>query len=76
MHFPVPVLRKFAELARRLGFESPQIDALMLYPDSTTEEPEPPSPLLVTSGFSEILKQRCGLPLKQTFEEDRYKPPA
>ena len=66
------VLRKFAELARRLGFESPQIDALMLYPNSTTEEePEPSRPLLVTSGSGEITKQRCGLPLMQTFEEDR-----
>jgi hypothetical protein len=51
------VLREFTKLAHRLGFESPQINALMLYPNSTTEEePEPSRPLLITSSSGEIIK--------------------
>ena len=58
------VLRKFAELAQRLGFESPEITMLKEYPHSTPAAATHTlfKPVLVTSGRGEIKSQRCGLP--------------
>ena len=65
-------LRKFAELAQRLGFESPEISVLKEYPYSTTmtATDTPSKPVLVTTGRGEIKSQRCGLPRKRTYAED------
>ena len=65
-------LRKFAELAQRLGFESPEISVLKEYPYSTrmTATDIPSKPVLVTTGSGEIKSQRCGLPRKRTYAED------
>lgn len=66
------VLRKFAELAQWLGFESLEITTLKEYLHSTPAAPThtPSKPVLVTSGRGEIKSRRCGLPRKQTYEED------
>ena len=65
-------LRKFAELAQYLGFESPEIITLKEYPHSTPAAATHTlfKPVLVTSGRGEIKSQRCGLPRKQTYTED------
>ncbi|KIV81283.1 hypothetical protein PV11_03480 [Exophiala sideris] len=66
-------LRQFAELAIRVGFESPEVRRLL-----DTEEllgssiaPELSRPLLVTSGPGEKLHRRCGLPNLDTFQDDK-----
>ena len=65
-------LRRFAELAQRLGFESPEITMLKENPHSTTEGATniPSKPVLVTSGNGVIKKRRCGLPATGTYKED------
>ncbi|KAI9770687.1 MAG: hypothetical protein M1839_003071 [Geoglossum umbratile] len=66
------VLRRFADLAERLGFESPEITNLKQYPNSTTvRDPEQSGPLLVTSGLGLARDHRCGPPRARDFEEDR-----
>jgi Protein of unknown function (DUF3723) len=67
------VLRQFAQLATRLGFESPEIQKLLEYPDIPDSQAvqAQTSPLLVTLGAGEKLKRRWGLPTTQAFEEDR-----
>ena len=66
-------LGEFADLAQCLGFESPEITALQQYPHPAAAAVTPTlsKPVLVTSGRGEIKSQRCGLPRKQTYEEDR-----
>jgi Protein of unknown function (DUF3723) len=57
------VLRGFADLAERLGYQSPKISNLKQLPNATiTEESNQSMPLLVTSGLGVPIKQRCGLP--------------
>ena len=67
------VLRQYAELATRLGFESPEIDDLMMTPQIPVSQALQPqtTPPLVTSGRGEDIEQRCGLPKLAAFEEDR-----
>jgi len=66
------VLRGFANLAKRLGYQSPKISNLKQLPNVTiTEESNQSMPLLVTSGPRVPRKQRCGLPNAQAHEEDR-----
>jgi hypothetical protein len=66
------VLKRFAALAEQLGFNSPEIKALKgdldPLPILYTQKPVP---LLVTTGPGVSIKQRCGLPHTDTFEEDR-----
>ncbi|KAI9769847.1 MAG: hypothetical protein M1840_003841 [Geoglossum simile] len=65
------VLRRFADLAERLGFESPEITNLKQYPNSTTvRDPEQSGPLLVTPGPGLARDHRCGPPRARDFEED------
>ena len=67
------VLRRFAGLAIRLGFESPEIHELLGNGDDL-ESPvrfASTKPPLVTSGPGEMLQRRCGLPVLDTFQEDR-----
>jgi hypothetical protein len=66
------VLQRFAALAEQLGFNSPQIKELKgdLDPLSIPVTQES-VPLLVTTGPGESMKQRCGRPHADTFEEDR-----
>ncbi len=66
------VLRDFADLADRLGFESPEITALKQCPKSTVARArsERSKPLLVTDGAGEIKKRRCGLPRVEDYVED------
>ncbi|OBT40478.1 hypothetical protein VE00_07893 [Pseudogymnoascus sp. WSF 3629] len=66
------VLRRLADLAYELGFESPQILSMKQYPYSKTrrESPQTP-PLLVTSGNGVDLRHRSGIPRTAAFEEDR-----
>jgi len=74
-HADPTVLREFAELAERLGFESPEITDLKQYP--TTRAPrsqtENPKPLLVTDGAGVKKKWRSGLPsIDQYLEDSKY----
>ena len=67
------VLRRFAGLAIRLGFESPEIHELLRNGDDLESPVRPAStkPLLVTSGSGEPLQRRCGLPILDTFQANR-----
>ena len=67
------VLRQFASLALRLGFESPQIHDMLAWEESAASPIARSStaPVLVTSGPGEKLKRRSGLPVVETFHEDR-----
>ena len=67
------VLRRFADLASELGFDSPEITDLKRYPSSsaTWEDDEQSRPLLVTTGPGLARAQRCGKPRSRAFEEDR-----
>ena len=57
------VLREFADLANRLGFESPEITALEQHPLTALEiRSRPWQRLLVRDGPGEIQKRRCGWP--------------
>lgn len=66
------VLRAFADLASRLGFESPEISALKLYPSSMSAAigSRPSNALLVTDGPGETKKARCGLPRVVSYKAD------
>jgi hypothetical protein len=65
------VLCGFADLAKRLGFQSPKISNLKQLPNVTiTEESDQSMPLLVISGPRVLRKQRCGLLNAQVHEED------
>ncbi len=66
------VLQRFAALAFQLGFKSPEIIALKgdLAPLPILDA-QKPIPLLVTTGPGESIKQRCGFPHTNTFEEDK-----
>jgi hypothetical protein len=64
-------IHRFANLADRLGFESPEIAALKNNPDTARRQgSEQSRPLLVTAGPGEGKKQGCGLPRKQAYEGD------
>ena len=69
------VLQRFATLARQSGFDSPEIRALEQQQldsvDSIFEDDPDSVPLLVTTGPGVIIKQRCGIPRIDSFEEDR-----
>lgn len=71
-HADPTALREFAELAERLGFESPEITDLKQHP--TTRVPrsqtEPPEPFLVTDGAGVEKKWRSGLPSTEQYLED------
>ena len=66
------VLREFADLAERLGFESPEMTALKEH--SRAMDARNPSgdskPLLVTDGAEVKKKSRCGLPSVKEYVED------
>jgi hypothetical protein len=66
------VLRRFADLADQLGFSSIRIKHLRRYPAAVALQ-TPPSehPPLVTSGSGVKVAQRCGIPLRLKFKEDR-----
>ncbi|KAI9777125.1 MAG: hypothetical protein M1839_009081 [Geoglossum umbratile] len=65
------ILHRFANLAERLGFESPEITNLKQYPNSTTvRDPEQSGPLLVTSGPGLARDHRCRPLRARDFEED------
>lgn len=66
------VLQRVAAFAKQLGFNSPEIEMLKgdLGPLPILDT-QKPIPLLVTTGPGEGIKQRCGLPHTNTFEEDR-----
>ena len=67
------VLHQYADLATRLGFQSPKIEELMKNPQTSVSQAIQPStrPPLVTAGPGEDIRQRCGLPKLTAFEEDR-----
>ena len=67
------VLREFADLADRLGFESPEIIALKEHPPARNarDPSESSKPLLVTDGGGVKKKRRCGLPSVEEYVEDR-----
>ena len=66
------VLQRSAALAFQLGFKSPEIKALIGDLDPLPIlDTQKPIPLLVTTGPGESIKQRCGFPHTDTFEEDR-----
>ncbi|OBT50791.1 hypothetical protein VE04_09038 [Pseudogymnoascus sp. 24MN13] len=66
------VLRRFADLADQLGFTSPRIKHLQLYPAALAEQTLPSEhPPLVTSGSGVGIAHRCGTPLRPKFNEDR-----
>ena len=66
------VLRDFADLAQRLGFESPEITALKenLQMGDGRNPSENSKPLLVTDGAGVKKKRRCGLPSVGEYTED------
>ncbi|ETN44757.1 uncharacterized protein HMPREF1541_10427 [Cyphellophora europaea CBS 101466] len=67
------VLHQFASLAQRLGFESPEIESILL----TRPDREPEvlgycnTPAFVRPGSGEECRQRSGIPPLSTFREDR-----
>ena len=66
------VLSQYANLATRLGFESPKIADLIMGPHILDPADQPGSPPpQVTSGCGEDVEHRCGLPRLTAFEEDR-----
>ena len=71
-HADPTVLREFAELAERLGFESPEITDLKQYPTVRVprSQTETRKPLLVTDGAGVAKKWRCGLPKVEEYLED------
>lgn len=66
------VLREFADLAERLGFESPEITALKENPQirDARNPPETSKPLLFTDGAGVKKKRRCGLPSVDEYVKD------
>jgi hypothetical protein len=71
-HADREVLQRFASLAAKLGFDTPEIQELAGNVDHLLISDSPnPSPLLVTAGHGEAIKHRCGLPHTDTFEADR-----
>jgi hypothetical protein len=65
------VLRRLADLAWELGFNSPQIRSMKQYLDSrTTRESLQTPPLLVTLGNGVNLRHRSRIPRRAAFEED------
>jgi len=67
------VLRGFADLASRLGFDSPEIMALRQYPRSTAKvvSSDGLRPLLVTAGPGESIDRRWGCPGIEDYEADK-----
>jgi hypothetical protein len=67
------VLRRLADLAARLGFVSEEIKTLRRYPVSRAARatPDQSRPYRVTPGPGLPLKERCGPPLAEAYEEDR-----
>ena len=67
-----PVLREFADLAERLGFESPEITALKENPQmrDARNSSETSKPLLITDGAGVNKKRRCGLPSVEEYRKD------
>ncbi|KAK3173109.1 hypothetical protein OEA41_006438 [Lepraria neglecta] len=65
------VLRGFAKLAVRLGFESPEITALRQYHHSMIFSSKRAKPALVTDGPGESKKRRYSLPRTKANEADR-----
>ncbi|PVH72066.1 hypothetical protein DL98DRAFT_383223, partial [Cadophora sp. DSE1049] len=67
------VLRSLAELASRLGFDTPQIRELIRYPSLRTVrlDSSPSMPLHVTSGDGVAMDHRSGIPRTEAYEEDR-----
>ena len=66
------VLREFADLAERLGFESPEITALKENPQmrDARNPSETSKPLLFTDGAGVKKKRRCGLPSVDEYVKD------
>lgn len=70
------LLYRFARLAFRLGFGSPEIHALLIDEDDSEGYQAPATftsngPLMVSSGSGVKLRRRCGLPILDTFRNDR-----
>ena len=72
-HADEGALRGFADLADRLGFQSPEITALKQYPHSRVANAgsKKSKPLLVMDGAGVKNKQRCGLPSIEDHVEDQ-----
>lgn len=69
------LLYQFARLARCVGFESPEIHALLINEDDSEGYEILATftlngPLMVTSGSGVKLRRRCGMPLLETFRND------
>ena len=66
------VLREFADLAERLGFESAEITALKESPQirDARNPSETSKPLLCTDGAGVKKKRRCGLPSVDEYVKD------
>ena len=74
---PTPIvnvtrLGQMADLARRLGFESPEINALREYsrPLDFTATTESHRSILITDGSGEAEKYRCGIPRIEDYEKN------
>jgi hypothetical protein len=65
------VLQRFASLAAKLGFHTPQVLELKGEADLPIPDTQVPRPLLVTTGKGEKIKHRSGIPYTRSFEEDR-----
>lgn len=68
-------LHRFAQLAARMGFDSPQISACLRLTDGpglAAEAGAPGSPALVVGGPGEPFKRRSGKPLKQNYQLDKH----
>lgn len=64
------VLREFAELAERLGFESPEITDPKQYPTVPRSQTETLRPVFITDGPGVKKKWRSGLPNTEDYLED------
>ncbi len=62
-----------ADLARRLGFESSEVNALREHSRSvdSTATTGSHTPSLVTDGPGKVKRFRCGIPRIENYEEDR-----
>ena len=67
------LLRRFADLATRLGFKSGKITQLLQHSASTTVQPDrhKAKPYLVTPGPALSITERCGSPSSPAYRRDR-----
>ena len=67
------VLREFADLARNLGFHSPEINEMQNFPAPATTEAASvhPTPILVADGPGVSKGSRSGMPRVQAYNDER-----